>query len=196
MSVTVAALAVKEPAYALCGAVRHGWRAVSCLPECASSTSTPDRKQRLGPDDLFFFEQLIVKYFLIFPFLYLVSGGVSAEIFRYVDPITGNVILSNVPLHGKASRTAAAPRFNVAPMRVSHRPAANALTSISPADFPRVTMAQQRDRDDERRQILIDELKAEQEAFDKARATNASDAEINRLRDNIAALERELHRAQ
>jgi hypothetical protein len=133
-----------------------------------------------------------VNFFVTFPLLYLLSVGALAEIFQYVDPIDGHVTWSNVPLHGQASAKAAAPTSTVRPARVSYRPASNASTSIGPAHFPRVTEAQQRDRDNDRRQILIDELKDEQEAFNKAKERNASDAEINRHRANIAALEREL----
>lgn len=142
-------------------------------------------------------DHAIVRHFIIFPLLYLVSVGASAEkIFRYVDPLTGNVTLSNVSLRSRASTRVAALTHRVAPTRVSYRPASNASTSTSPADFPRVTTAQQRDRDNDRRQILIDELKAEQEAFDQASARNASDDEIHFHRANIAALERELQRTQ
>lgn len=143
-----------------------------------------------------FSERLIVKHFVIFPLLYLVSVGASAEIFRHVDPIAGNITLSNVPPHRKVSTKRAARAFKVAPARTSYRLAANTSPLPGPADFPRVTADQQHARDSERRQILMDELQAEQEAFEKAKERNAPDAEIDTLRGNIAALERELDRTQ
>src|SRR5258705_14016424 len=81
--------------------------------------------------------------FLIFP--------AHAEIYKYVDP-NGRVTYSNVPIKGGKK---------VDLPEVSTVPGAKPGQTATPSSFPKVEGKEQKDRDDVRRKILEDELKAE-----------------------------------
>jgi hypothetical protein len=80
----------------------------------------------------------------------------------YTDTSGGNCKVVDSLISGAISTPAAAPRSSAAAMRQgAGRPAA-ANGAASPAAFPRVDNATQRARDDDRREILNDELRAEE----------------------------------
>ncbi|MDC8757244.1 DUF4124 domain-containing protein [Janthinobacterium fluminis] len=56
----------------------------------------------------------------------------------------------------------AAPPKRAAPAPAAAAPRAAAPAPVTPADFPKVESGEQRARDNDRRQILLDELKAEE----------------------------------
>jgi len=79
----------------------------------------------------------------------------------YTDTSGGNCKVVDSLNSGAISTPAAAPRSSAATMRQgASRPAA--ANAASPAAFPRVDNATQRARDDDRREILNDELRAEE----------------------------------
>lgn len=116
--------------------------------------------------------------------LCLVSVIGHARIFKHVNPLTGSITYSNFPLRGQESEATPAPKKAV------QRNAAPAVAT--PASFPKVAAATQKERDSDRQKILNDELQSEQNALNDAIAKNASDDMIQRHKANIAALQREI----
>ena len=108
--------------------------------------------------------------------LALCAGAAWAGVFRHVDPVSGMVVLSNVP----ASVRTPVP----APAQAGGRVAGEA--------FPKVSSERQRQMDEERRTILQDELKEERRAHAAAAASRATGEVLARHAANIAALQREL----
>jgi hypothetical protein len=70
------------------------------------------------------------------------------------------------------------------------RPAASPVAS--PASFPRVDGAAQRARDDDRRAILDEELRAEEKKLADLRRDAGSREDIGRAEKNVEALKREI----
>lgn len=104
----------------------------------------------------------------------------SGEVYRHVDPVSGMVVLNNVP--PTASPAPAAGR------------AAEGKAQATPASFARISAARQRELDSDRRAILEDELKEEQRALSAASAGHAARDVLQRHTANVAALQRELAR--
>lgn len=92
-------------------------------------------------------------------------------IYKYVDE-QGNVTYSNVKVPGArpvvidATPVAPVTRPSEATTRSSNKPKSAAA---APSNFPRVDPDTQRRRDDQRRQILADELKSEERALEQAK---------------------------
>lgn len=99
----------------------------------------------------------------------LCSLPALADIYKYVDE-HGNVNYTNIPGHlpNKAERVVIEPNppASVNPANAPGRAKPNIAT---PAGFPKVDGDTQRKRDDQRHQILENELQAEQKALDDAR---------------------------
>jgi hypothetical protein len=129
----------------------------------------------------------------------------SADIFMCVDD-QGNKSFQNVGSGKGCKRVDAGPVLSVpAPRMPANRAsAAEDRVSVSPASYPRVDRDTQRARDSDRRRILEDELKAEEERLGRLRAEfNNGEPErrgdernyalyqdrVQRLRDDIARVE-------
>jgi hypothetical protein len=95
----------------------------------------------------------------------------QADIYKHVDE-DGHVTYSNTPRPG-AKRIIADPGSPKA-KATSNAPRPKASSNPTPADFPRVDTSTQRQRDDVRRQLLLDELKAEQGLLATARSSLAT----------------------
>jgi len=87
----------------------------------------------------------------------------QAEIYKAVDE-DGHVTYSSAPIKGGK-------KLNLNPLPTMVPPA----KAASPADFPKVDDEMQKERDDDRRKILQDELAAESKLLDEARR-NLSEA--------------------
>ncbi|MES2320128.1 MAG: hypothetical protein V4631_21840 [Pseudomonadota bacterium] len=116
--------------------------------------------------------------------LLIAPACAQAAIFSHVDPGSGLTILSNVD----AGRAETVKKLAPTPTQ-----AARAAAAATPADFPRVSAARQRERDGGRRAILMAELAGEQQALGTAAAARAQADVLHRHQANIAALQRELN---
>lgn len=105
--------------------------------------------------------------------LVMAAPCAHAGVYAHVDPQSGMTVLNNVP-------------------PAEGEPRAAAPSAPAPRDFPRVSGAQQQQRDGERHAILQIELDSEQQALDTARKGHADGAVLARHAVNIAALKREL----
>jgi len=88
---------------------------------------------------------------------------VQAEIYKAVDE-DGNVTYSSTPIKGSK-------KLNLNPLPTMVPPA----KAASPADFPKVNSEMQKERDDDRRKILEEELATETKLLDEAKQ-NLSEA--------------------
>ncbi len=98
--------------------------------------------------------------------LWLFAAFASAETCKYVDS-EGRIIYSNVPI--KRARKVTCFQPPAPPPEPSSARAAGPSTGTSDAGRPRVEPNTQRQRDEDRRKILEDELAREQKALDDAR---------------------------
>jgi Domain of unknown function (DUF4124) len=96
-------------------------------------------------------------------FTAIISGHALADIYKHVDE-NGHVTYSNLPAKG-------AKKIYLDPVASQHKSETKpAVSSIRPADFPKVDSATQKKRDDTRRRLLLDELGAEQKSLLDAQA--------------------------
>lgn len=86
----------------------------------------------------------------LFAILFAFPGLAHADIYKYTDE-DGHVTYSSTPIKG-------AKKLKLDPLPTMAPPA----KPSSPADFPKVDSAKQKERDDMRRKILQDELEAEE----------------------------------
>jgi hypothetical protein len=117
------------------------------------------------------------------------SHGAHAEIYKHIDE-EGHVTYSNVPMKG-------ATRLNLEPASPGGKGTASgksgrASSTPTPADFPRVEKAEQKQRDDKRRQILEEELLTERKALEEAQKTLAENEAALRKSRNVAAMDEKL----
>lgn len=109
--------------------------------------------------------------------LALAAGNVLAGVYEHVDKASGMTIMNNLPPAAGAA------------------PAQRQVSFDAPAAaqaFPRVSSAQQNQRDGARRDILASELQTEEEALAAAAAKRAASDVLARHAANVAALKREL----
>lgn len=97
------------------------------------------------------------------------THSVSAEIYKYVDE-TGRITYTNVPKKG-------AKKLDLDPVA-----ATKTRNNTGPADFPKVDTQTQKKRDDQRKQILQEELATEEKALADSR-TALKEGETQRLND-------------
>lgn len=93
-------------------------------------------------------------------------GVAHAEIYKHVDE-NGHVTYSNTPMKG------AKPLNLEPPVSVTSPDNKPAPAKVSPANFPKVDKVEQAERDAKRREILEQELAAEQSALEAAREAYA-----------------------
>ena len=124
------------------------------------------------------------------------SGPVIAGAFYKCTDASGNVLFTNTKPKEKQHKCKALSHYPP-PSAATGSDGSNrrrAATTPTPADFPRVAGAEQRNRDGERRAILEKELAAEQAYLEKARqllATNPSQ-NAQTQRDAVALHERNI----
>lgn len=94
------------------------------------------------------------------------AGIANAEIYKVIDA-NGHITYTNVPTKGAEKLDIDPP-----PAPAGDRPARSTRTP-TPASFPRVDSATQSQRDDTRKKILQEELKAEQDALAEAKKAYA-----------------------
>ncbi|MDB4872435.1 MAG: hypothetical protein JWL97_3439 [Gemmatimonadales bacterium] len=83
----------------------------------------------------------------------------------YTDTLRQNCKALDLPSSGATGAIAAPARRTGTPARAATTP----TPAASPADFPRVNVSQQRARDDDRREILNDELRSEEKKLAELR---------------------------
>lgn len=120
----------------------------------------------------------------------------------YTDTLRPNCKALDLPSSGATGPIAAPARRAAGPARTTAAPAAAPNT---PADFPRVNVSQQRARDDDRREILNDELRSEEKKLvEQRREFNNGEPErqgneknyvkyqerVAQMRDNIGRAEK------
>jgi hypothetical protein len=145
---------------------------------------------------------------LILTLFLLIAGVAQADIYKLVDE-NGRVTYSNVPMAG--AKVIIMEPIQTVPAAKVKEPAASSAT---PANFPKVDGATQRNRDQSRKKILDDELAAEEKLLgDAKKALAEGEAErrgdernyakyqerVQKLKDtvsqhekNIAALRKEI----
>lgn len=125
----------------------------------------------------------------------LLTQPATAEIYKYVDE-NGRITYTNVPKRG-------AKKLDLDPLA-----AAKARNNTGPASFPKVDNQTQKKRDDQRKQILHEELATEEKsladsktALKEGEAQRAGDEarnypkyldRIKKLKDNVALHERNI----
>lgn len=92
----------------------------------------------------------------LFAMMCACPGLAQADIYKYVDE-DGHVTYSSTPIKG-------AKKLKLEPLPTMVPPA----RTTSPADFPKVDRAKQKERDEMRRKILQDELDAEEKLLAEA----------------------------
>ena len=109
-------------------------------------------------------------------FILLCAGNIGwaqAEIYKHIDA-DGHVTYSSAPMKGSK-------KLDLEPMNISSPPARARNSEASPSDFPRVDSNTQKSRDGTRRNILEDELAAEEKLLADARRNlreNDENAEV------------------
>lgn len=88
-------------------------------------------------------------------------GWAQAEIYKHIDA-DGHVTYSSAPMKGSK-------KLDLEPMNISSPPARVRNSDASPSDFPKVDSNTQKSRDGTRRNILEDELAAEEKLLADAR---------------------------
>lgn len=122
------------------------------------------------------------------------AASVQAQIYKRVDPVTGHTTYTSSPPPGTEVAESSAPIVAmptlVQPRRAGGHARSRAVPPVlhSPLTYPRISKVEQQRRDDDRRGILMDELKAEAAALGKA----ADPDTIRRHRTNVASLKREI----
>jgi Domain of unknown function (DUF4124) len=114
------------------------------------------------------------------------AGWAQAEIYKYVDP-EGHVTYTSTPIKGAKKLNLDSPGTSSAQIRSG--------SETHPSDFPRVDGKTQKSRDNTRREILEDELAAENKLLAEARQ-NLKDGESHRdmpkYNEKIKALQKQV----
>jgi hypothetical protein len=117
----------------------------------------------------------------------LPTPAVASDIFMCVDA-DGNKVFQNVGSGKGCKRMDVGPVLSVPASRVPQQRASGTgedRVTVSPASFPRVDRDTQRSRDNDRKRILEDELRAEEDKRNFALYAER----IQRLRDDLARTE-------
>jgi hypothetical protein len=109
----------------------------------------------------------------------------------YTDTNTGNCKVVDSIVSGAISSPAPTRAPSVG-MRQGAGRAPAAAAASTPTAFPRVDNATQRARDDDRRAILDEELRAEEKKLADLRRDAGSREDIGRAEKNVEALKREI----
>jgi hypothetical protein len=133
--------------------------------------------------------------FIIAGLLMAVSAA-NAQVYQRVDPVTGQRTYTNQPPPGTEViedrvLPTPLPKQQGSTQQDAPKRSANPA-SATPVDFPRVRPAEQKERDEDRRMILTEELRAELDALRLLGNKTSSDPSVRRHQQNIASLQREL----
>ncbi|MCX7626796.1 MAG: DUF4124 domain-containing protein [Methylophilaceae bacterium] len=144
-----------------------------------------------------------MKKLLFIGALLAISSAVFAETCKYQDA-EGRIIYTNIPLKD-------AKKLTCFGFDAGSKPGSNARSSSTarsaqptPSNFPRVDAVTQKQRDDLRRSVLLEELAAEQKALEQAKkeyAEEEANPEVYRRADgkimrNMAKYEEKMKRLQ
>lgn len=121
--------------------------------------------------------------------LLVLSAPASAVTCKYTT-LDGQVMYANVPIQNARKVECFGQEDSSKEKRARERKP-SAASNPTPADFPRVDVATQQQRDNTRRRILTDELATERNALDLARKTGKT-ADIALHEKNVQMLEKEL----
>lgn len=124
--------------------------------------------------------------------LCIFSLKANAQFFEKVDPITGHVTLVNFDNDNRADENPVPEKREK--KKLLDLPSVSKKDTSPPKnrDFPVVTASEQKSRDIDRREILIEELAKEKTLLADRMARNSDNATIARIKSNIASLEREI----
>ncbi|ABE50713.1 DUF4124 domain-containing protein [Methylobacillus flagellatus] len=133
-------------------------------------------------------------FLLAWPMYAVMHGSAHAEIYKSVDE-HGHVTYSNVPSKG-------AIKLDIDPPPPAPPP--KPKPQATPSDFPRIDTQTQKKRDEQRKQILLEELEAERAALEEAKkayAEGESKPEVYRGANgktyrNVAKFEEKMKRLQ
>jgi hypothetical protein len=104
--------------------------------------------------------------------------------------VGNSIMIANVPLQTTKNRPQG-PCFGAVETTTPDKSEKSDKNALTPASFPKVDAATQKQRDGSRRQILQDELSSEQKALDQAHANNKTD-DVMLHQQNVNLLEKEL----
>jgi hypothetical protein len=121
--------------------------------------------------------------------LLVLSAPASAVTCKYTTP-DGQAMYANVPIQN-ARKVECFGHEDSPPGKKARERKPSSASNPTPADFPRVDVATQQQRDTTRRRILTDELTTERNALDLARKTGKT-TDVALHQRNVQMLEKEL----
>ena len=133
--------------------------------------------------------KIIYVLFLCFPF------SCGAEIFKRTDPISGHVTFTNIsPRDSVSDNKKMEDEKELSMLNISKVVDKKKIVAVSKRNdkFPVVDSKTQKERDIDRRNILLDELNSEKKLLAEKILKKSEPDVINRVKGNIASLEREL----
>lgn len=130
----------------------------------------------------------------------MVSVAAQAQVYQRIDRLTGHVTYTNTPPPGievEAEAAVQQPRA-IPSVQLDKKPTARRreVKPTTPATFPRINTAEQKERDLDRRAILMEELLSEEKALNRLGQKTDDQQAARRHRENIASLKRELANLQ
>lgn len=127
-----------------------------------------------------------IKYFSTACLFCLFCSVTVAQVYQVQNERTGHVTLTNIPPKHQRSPIESSP--DIKPQQA---PAQVPKSQETHKEFPKITVAQQAVRDNDRRKILQDELADEERQLLAAQKRGDKDI-IHRITQNVEALKREL----
>ena len=142
---------------------------------------------------------------LLLATLALLSGSAQAQIYRCVDA-NGRPLYTDVKA-GKCQLIDTGPSMPASSPQIPMGRSPNAAApsaSPAPSNFPRVENSQQRARDNERREILGDELRAEEKKLADLKATfnggeperQGNERNYAKYQERVASMREEISRSE
>lgn len=130
-------------------------------------------------------------------YLFFVAGQSLAQFQKIVDPITGHVTLVSFRSASDNAETKAStqPTASVKNPEKSVE-GKKKISQDGRKGFPVVSVAEQKSRDVDRYEILKDELDKEKERLALQISKKSEQGVLNRIKENIASLEREIKQVQ
>lgn len=138
---------------------------------------------------------------ILFIAFFVLCNSAQAQLYERVDKLTGHTTYTNLPPPGMEparsdipapARTMRTATKQYVPAKAHNADANAAAEIVAPADFPKISATVQKERDNNRRHILLDELNKEFATLEDAQSKKADADTINRHKTNIASLKREI----
>lgn len=134
---------------------------------------------------------------------FLAAGQSAADTCKYQDA-EGRIIYTNIPLKDAKKLSCFGFDTENKPGNNTRGSAPSRATQPTPSNFPRVDSTTQKQRDDTRRKILLEELAAEQKALEQAKkdyAEGEANPEVFRTANgkvmrNVAKFEEKMKKLQ